>query len=826
MALFMKQAIRKSKNGGSQRHSVWGNQIHQRIREGQLILFCTIGLFFLVSLSTYSPADPGWSHPAITDTIANAGGWVGAWFADITLLLLGYMAYAFPLMLGYTGWTLFHDWRNPDLAHRHLVLVRIAGFSLIFLSGTALLHLHFPQIGSSFPVGAGGALGVVVSQTLVNLLSYQGTTLILLALALVGITLGTGLSWIRVVDDIGKVILWMWRGLIYYWDLTLKNAYDQYEEWREEKLDEEEMREPIMGSKKTPRLPRVIEAEEEEYDEDDDEDDEEYDEDDDEDEEYDDDEDEEDEDDEPIEPHISKRSKPVIIKARAPAKPRKVYSGETGLPSVDLLDESPVQDTEQYTATELEQMSRDVEKKLADFGVSAQVVGVMPGPVITRFELSLAPGIKVSKIVGLAKDLARSLSIVSVRVVEVIPGKPYVGLELPNRHRETVSLREVLSSEEYEKSTSPVTLALGKDIAGNPVVVDLAKMPHVLVAGTTGSGKSVGVNSMLLSLLFKSTPEDVRMILIDPKMLELSVYEGIPHLLCPVVIDMKEAANALTWCVAEMERRYRIMAALGVRNMASYNRKVKEAAQRGEPIRDPSVNIPGELPPALGPFANIVVVIDEFADMMMVVGKKVEELIARIAQKARAAGIHLILATQRPSVDVITGLIKANIPTRIAFQVASRIDSRTILDQQGAEQLLGRGDMLYLPAGAGVPVRVHGAFVADQEVHSVVHDWKQRAEPQYDESIIRGSGGDSGGLFGGYGEGDADRDPLYDDAVRIVTESRRASISNIQRRLKIGYNRAARLVEEMELAGIVSPMQNNGSREILVSAPPTMDMMD
>ncbi|MFI4955188.1 MAG: DNA translocase FtsK [Gammaproteobacteria bacterium] len=805
----MAQATRRSKvKEEPVQQSLWGNHLQQRLREGQLILLCALALFMVVSLGTYHPADPGWSHAALSDQINNAGGWIGSWLADIFLLLLGYLAYLLPVMLAYSGWTVFREWNNPDFSHRHLLLIRTGGFILVFLSGTALMHLHFPEFGQTFPVGSGGALGVFVSKTLVNFLNFKGATLILLAFGLIGITLSTGLSWLKLMDTTGQFLLWSWRGIVYYWDLLLKNLYDYYQQKStqraemqarklasEPRFTESEIKEEMTAlelkpaRRRSPRLPRIIDVTEE------------------------------------TNITLVEPKPPVIVQPlpRVIPKPRRIVNNSApGLPSLDLLDLPPAQHTEQYTPAELEHMSRDVENKLLDFGVTAKVVGVMPGPVITRFELELAPGIKVSKITGLAKDLARSLAIVSVRVVEVIPGKPYIGLELPNRHRESVSLREVLSTEEFEKSSSPVTLALGKDIAGHPMIVDLAKMPHVLVAGTTGAGKSVGVNSMLLSLLFKSSPEDVRLILIDPKMLELSIYEGIPHLMCPVVIDMKEAANALTWSVAEMERRYRLMAAMGVRNMASFNRKVRDAIERGEPIPDPLFKVPGQMPPTLTPFPFIVIVIDEFADMMMVVGKKVEELIARIAQKARAAGIHLILATQRPSVDVITGLIKANIPTRIAFQVASRIDSRTILDQQGAEQLLGRGDMLYLPAGAGVPVRVHGAFVADQEVHSVVNDWKQRAEPQYDESILQTASPDSaGGLFGfGGEEGAGDSDPLYDDAVRIVTESRRASISNIQRRLKIGYNRAARLVEEMEAAGIVSAMQGNGSREVLVAGPP------
>ncbi|MGA0841302.1 MAG: DNA translocase FtsK, partial [Pseudomonadales bacterium] len=464
----------------------------------------------------------------------------------------------------------------------------------------------------------------------------------------------------------------------------------------------------------------------------------------------------------------------------------------------------------------LEKLSQLLESKLRDFGVEAEVVSVLPGPVVTRFELQPAPGVKVQKISSLAKDLARSLAVISVRIVEVIPNKPYVGIEIPNEDRAVVRLKEILSSSAFQDSKSAVTLALGKDIAGEPMVADVARMPHLLVAGTTGSGKSVGVNAMILSILYKATPADVRLILVDPKMLELSVYEGVPHLLTPVVTDMREAAQALNWCVAEMDRRYRLMAALGVRNLAGFNRQVQEAEKQGAPLLDPLWRSDrGDEPPALVRLPIIVVVIDEFADMMMIVGKKVETLIARIAQKARAAGIHLLLATQRPSVDVITGLIKANIPTRISFQVSSKIDSRTILDQGGAEQLLGHGDMLYLPPGTAMPVRVHGAFVSDEEVHRVVADWKARGEPDYSTDILSEGGDDPSIAFDGGGSGEQD-DALYDEAVNFVIESRRPSISSVQRKLRIGYNRAARLIEAMEAAGVVSAMNSNGSREVLV----------
>ena len=507
--------------------------------------------------------------------------------------------------------------------------------------------------------------------------------------------------------------------------------------------------------------------------------------------------------------------------------------GAAELPDVSLLDDPP-NSQGGYSSEALEAMSRLVELKLRDFGVEAEVVEVHPGPVITRFELRPAPGVKVAQISNLAKDLARALSAVSVRIVEVIAGKSTMGLEIPNEKRELVTLGEIIKSTEYDEATSPLTLVLGKDIGGNPVVADLQRMPHLLVGGTTGSGKSTAVNAMVLSLLYKSTADQVRLIMIDPKMLELSVYEDIPHLFSPVVTDMKQAANALRWCVAEMERRYQLMAHAGVRNLAGFNRKVKEAAEAGKPMRDPieMKRLPPdgdpETVPVLEPLPYIVVIVDELADLMMIVGKKVEELIARLAQKARASGIHLILATQRPSVDVITGLIKANIPTRIAFQVSAKVDSRTILDQSGAEQLLGHGDMLFLQPGTSLPVRVHGAFVSDREVHEVVKKLRSYGPPSYLDDILDGPTAPIPGLPGEAGEGgeegsDPEQDPLYDEAVRIVTESRKASISGVQRRLKIGYNRAARMIEAMEAAGLVGPLQSNGSREVLAPPPPDAD---
>ena len=628
------------------------------------------------------------------------------------------------------------------------------------------------------PSFAGGVLGDLTGNGFVSVFSFVGATLLLLALFFAGITIFSGFSWLWLLDVTGKNTLkissWVWQ---YIGELREERASMKAKVERHEIVKETKFK---IQKHAKPRIEPIIKD---------------------------------------IEPSDRKERERQIPLFNAAAS--------TDLPPVSILDK--VIDTSKgYSNEALEAISRQVELKLLDFNIDAEVVEVHPGPVVTRFAIQLAPGIKVSKVTNLAKDLARALSVISVRVVEVIPGKSYVGLEIPNEHRELVVLNDVIESEIYDDEASPLILALGKDISGKPVIADLAKMPHLLVAGTTGSGKSVALNAMILSILYKATPQQVRMILIDPKMLELAVYEGIPHLLSPVVTDMKEASNALRWCVAEMERRYHLMSALGVRNMAGYNSKVQKAIDDGEPILDPlfkNDQIEGlepAQPEELTQLPNIVIVIDELADMMMVVGKKVEELIARIAQKARAAGIHLILATQRPSVDVITGLIKANIPTRIAFQVSSKVDSRTILDQMGADQLLGHGDMLYLPGGTSIPERVHGAFVSDEEVHKVVAFLKEKGEPAYLEEVTQDSS--SGDAIPGLEPLSSldDMDPLYDEAVAIVTETRKASISYVQRRLKVGYNRAARMIEEMEASGVVSGVQSNGTREVI--APPPVNV--
>ena len=746
----------------------------RRLREGALLLLLAIAAYFLLSLGSYSLEDPGWSFTGPREQVQNAGGPMGAWFSDVFLNLFGVFAYLFPLMVGWSGWLLFKE-RNPDNSvNVHLVALRWAGFFITLSAGSALASIHVSPDALSLPGGSGGILGSSLQDLLVSMFSFSGSTLLLLALLLSGFTLFTGVSWLTVMDGIGGFALMLFRRLD-----ALRDGFSDARKAREAKKRRSEavqIEQKRTENRKPPRIEPVIKA--------------------------------------------VKTSTRVEKEKQVPLFET---SAEGDLPPLALLDPARHSD-KGLSKKELEGMSRLVELKLRDFNVEAEVVAVYPGPVITLFELQLAPGTKASKITNLSKDLARALSTISVRVVEVIPGKSVIGLEIPHEHRETVYLSEVLQSEAYDVAKSPLTLALGKDIAGNPSVADLAKMPHALVAGTTGSGKSVAINAMVLSLLYKASPQEVRLIMVDPKMLELSVYEGIPHLLTPVVTDMKQAANALRWCVGEMERRYRLMAALGVRNITGYNKKVKDAESKGQPISDPMFQpdplAENEQAPDLKTLPYIVIIIDELADMMMVVGKKVEELIARLAQKARAAGVHLLLATQRPSVDVITGLIKANIPTRIAFQVSSRIDSRTILDQMGAEHLLGNGDMLYLPPGNSIPKRIHGAFVDDNEVHRVVAHIKTMGEPDYIDTILQEPTEAIPGLPDVGGGSVEDSDPLYDEAVHIVTETRRASISGVQRRLKIGYNRAARLIEEMERTGIVTPAQTNGNREVLAPPPP------
>jgi S-DNA-T family DNA segregation ATPase FtsK/SpoIIIE len=770
--MILAQAQRKSGKTAKITH-----QVSRGLREGALLILSALAIFLLVSLASYHLADPGWSNSGEVVIIHNAGGLVGAWLADVLLYLLGYLAYLFPIMVGYSGWLVYRGLTPAGGIDLHVLAVRWAGFLLTVGAGCGLATLESDGYQGHLPAGAGGVFGNVIGNGLVDVVSPVGATLFLLALFLTGVTLFTGISWLVVMDFIGKYTLIVADRVI--------EAAGQIPEELAARRARTERKEVIKASqtREANRKPVRIEP-------------------------------------------VIRAPQPSERKERERQVPLFEPPPNSELPPLSLLDE-PRRSEEGYSTSALEAMSRLVELKLLDFNIEVEVVAVNPGPVITRFELDLGPGVKVSQVSNLAKDIARALSAISVRVVEVIPGKSFIGLEIPNEHRSIISLGEILNTREYDESTSALTLALGKDISGVPIVVDLAKMPHLLVAGTTGSGKSVGINAMILSLLFKTLPKDVRLIMIDPKMLELSVYEGIPHLLTPVVTDMNEASNALRWCVAEMERRYKLMAALGVRNIDSYNRKVVDAEKAGEPIPDPLFKpeeaLEGTEHPMLQQLPFIVIVIDELADMMMVVGKKVEELIARLAQKARAAGVHLVLATQRPSVDVITGLIKANIPTRIAFQVSSKIDSRTILDQMGAEQLLGHGDMLYMAPGTSVPVRVHGAFVSDQEVHKIAGHLKGKSAPEYMAEILEASTEPVPGLSpenGGGGGDDTEADPLYDQAVAIVTQTRRASISGVQRRLKIGYNRAARMIEHMEETGIVTPMENNGNREVLAPPPP------
>ena len=752
------------------------------IREAALWVLGAIALIMLVALLSYSAQDPGFSHTGNGTPVRNLIGAVGAWFADVAYSLFGGPALLFPAMTMLAGWIVFAARTSPGPVDRQVLITRLSGFALTLATSCALATLHFSAHG--LPQTAGGAFGELLGNGFASGLGSLGATLLLLSSWLAGVSLFTGLSWLALMDRVGHFVLDradQARALVLAF--RARTAGRRVQEERQEVVRKERKK---VEKKVPPRIEPAL----------------------------------------PAPPPSTRAEK----ERQVPLFQGNVLPGE--LPPLALLDDPPDQ-VLAYSKESLEAMSRLVELKLRDFGVEVEVVAVQPGPIVTRFELAPAPGVKVSQISNLSKDLARSLSAISVRVVEVIPGKPTVGLEIPNETREMVTLGEILRSRAYEEMPSPLTLALGKDIGGKSVVADLQRMPHLMIAGTTGSGKSVGINAMVLSLLFKATAEDVRMIMIDPKMLELSVYEGIPHLLAPVVTDMKESANALRWCVAEMERRYRLMAALGVRNLSGYNRKVKLALDKGEPIPDPLVGteyaprptVDG-LVPTLIPLPHIVVVIDELADMMMIVGKKVEELITRLAQKARASGIHMIIATQRPSVDVITGLIKANIPTRIAFQVSAKVDSRTILDQSGAECLLGHGDMLFLPPGTGMPLRVHGAFVSDQEVHRVVAHLKGAGPPAYLDEITEGPAAGFPGLPGETpqsGEAEGEADALYDQAVRIVCETRRASVSGIQRRLKIGYNRAARLVESMEAAGLVGQLQSNGFREVLAPPPPDND---
>ena len=745
---------------------------------GALLLF-----FWLLAILSYSTLDAAWSTSGSGAALHNRGGKLGAWIADGSYYLFGFsvwwcfVAAVRAWLSGLAGW-LRHE-VAPD--HSALALSFVnrllsgrtafwCGLVLLMCASSSLEWSRLYSFEARLPGDSGGVLGSLLGPIGIKWLGFTGSGLIAIALGVAGSSPVFRFSWGNVAERLGAY-LHSWiessrkqRELVQDMALGQQAAREREEVVSEERVEIEEHRTaPVLVE------PLVLDV--------------------------------------PKSERVAKeRQKPLFAEML-----------DSKLPQVDLLDSAQTRQ-ETVSAETLDMTSRMIEKKLKDFGVEVWVILALPGPVITRYEIEPAVGVKGSQIVGLAKDLARSLSLTSIRVVETIPGKTYMALELPNAKRQSIKLSEILGSRVYHEAKSLLTMGLGKDIVGNPVVADLSKMPHVLVAGTTGSGKSVGINAMILSLLYKADARDVRLLMIDPKMLEMSVYEGIPHLLAPVVTDMRQAAHGLTWCVGEMERRYKLLSKMGVRNLAGYNVKIDEAKARGEFVYNPFSLTP-EAPEPLDRLPHIVVVIDELADLMMVVGKKIEELIARLAQKARAAGIHLILATQRPSVDVITGLIKANIPTRIAFQVSSKIDSRTILDQMGAEALLGMGDMLYMPSGTGLPIRVHGAFVSDEEVHRVVNFLKSQGEPNYIEGVLEGGtpDGEGEGALDGSSNG-GEKDPMYDQAVEVVLKNRRASISLVQRHLKIGYNRAARLVEDMEKAGLVSSMSSSGQREILVPA--------
>ena len=737
------------------------------LREAKWLILVAVAGYLLLIFATFHRGDPGWSHSATGGVARNAGGVVGALVSDVALYLFGLSAYWWVALCVYVVVWGYRRLNGTRLIDRRPLVLALAGFAVLLVSSAALERLRLHSLPVELPLAPGGLIGNLVGAQTGAALGFTGATLVLLTLAAVGFSLFTGISWIAVAEVVGTM---------------LEAGYGFAVRARDRRRDRK------LGVRAREERDFVVGAEKKREDE-----------------------------------HPPLRIELPLAEIRQSERVQKEKQAplfedlpDTPLPPLKLLDEARA-GGEQVTPETLEFTSRLIEKKLSDFGVAVKVIAAYPGPVITRYEVEPAVGVKGSQIVNLVKDLARALSVVSIRVVETIPGKSCMGLEIPNPHRQMVRLSEILSSEAYHALHSPLALALGKDIAGNPVVADLARMPHLLVAGTTGSGKSVALNAMILSLLYKSELRHVRLILVDPKMLELSVYQHIPHLLTPVVTDMKQAVNALGWCVAEMDRRYKLMNWLGVRNLSGFNHKVAEAERHGRRLEDPLTLESGN-PQPLQHLPYIVVVIDELADLMMVVGKKVEELIARLAQKARAAGVHLVLATQRPSVDVITGLIKANIPTRVAFQVSSKVDSRTILDQSGAEALLGAGDMLYLPPGSGLPQRVHGAFVADHEVHKVVSHLRALAAPEYLADVLEPAAWDEGSGAGGNGEPTGERDPLYDQAVEIVLRTRRPSISLVQRHLRIGYNRAARLIEDMERSGMVSPMQSNGNREVLVPA--------
>jgi S-DNA-T family DNA segregation ATPase FtsK/SpoIIIE len=735
------------------------------VREAWWLFFSVLGIYLALILLTYYVNDPSWFNATSSqDDIHNAGGALGANLSAVLLSLFGFSAWWWVVFAFYALWLVYLRLDVVGQSKKPLLFLNFLGFGMVLVASAAMEFGHLVKLPATLPLNSGGMIGAVVDGLMRQSLGFVGSTLILLFTIAAGFSLFTGWSWILIIEKLGGGVINTYEFVKTKWqDRKDREVGRIAEQARTEFVEQErkrtEDRAPIQIETPVLEIPKSE--------------------------------------------RVKKESQAPLFETMP----------DSPLPPLHLLDE-PKGEVEIQSAETLEFISRLIERKLMDFGIEVKVLAAMPGPVITRYELEPAAGVKGSQVMNLSKDLARALSVVSIRVVETIPGKSCMGLEIPNPKRQIVYLSEIMGSQAYADVTSPLAIAMGKDIAGKAVVADLAKMPHVLVAGTTGSGKSVAINAMILSLVYKAEADKVRMILIDPKMLELSVYDGIPHLLAPVITDMRQAGNALNWCVAEMERRYKLMSALGVRNLAGYNVKIKDAIKDGNPITHPFTLTP-DSPEPLDELPLIVVVIDELADLMMVVGKKVEEPIARLAQKARACGIHLVVATQRPSVDVITGLIKANIPTRVAFQVSSKIDSRTILDQMGAEALLGQGDMLYQPPGTTFPQRIHGAFVSDAEVHRVVQHLKLQGEPNYIEGILTGGSPEDGGEAGDFGGGGDESDPLYDEAVAIVLKTRRASISAVQRQLRIGYNRAARLIEQMERAGLVSSMQSNGNREVL-----------
>ena len=770
-AVLGTNAVRHS--GSSANRNPLPPRIASLVRESSWLAMLALVLYLLVVLFTYSKADPGWSHSA-GGGIRNAGGMIGAYLADLLLYLFGISAYWWVACFGaFAAWGFKRIEATPDIVRASYVVIGI-GFLLLLVASCGIEYLRMHSLKAALPLAPGGMIGAIAGTAASKLLGFTGGTLVLLMVFAAGINLFTRVSWLTVIERLGAALETAFFYVVQRWqERQDRRVGEQAVMKREEVVEETRRKLDVHHEPLRIETPKMVDI--------------------------------------PKSPRVE-REKQVPLFENLP---------DSMLPPLHLLDEAD-QTVELLSPDTLEFTSRLIEKKLSDFGVAVKVVAAYPGPVVTRYEIEPAVGVKGSQVINLVRDLARALSVISIRVVETIPGKSCMGLEIPNPKRQMVKLTEILSSQVYANLASPLTLAMGKDIAGHPVVADLARMPHLLVAGTTGSGKSVAINAMILSLLYKAPPTQVRLILIDPKMLELSVYEGIPHLLAPVVTDMREAAHALNWCVGEMERRYKVMSALGVRNLAGFNQKIRDAQKNKTPIANPFVPaVDGAAVDALHEMPLIVVVIDELADLLMVVGKKVEELIARIAQKARAAGIHLILATQRPSVDVITGLIKANIPSRVAFQVAAKVDSRTILDQMGAEALLGQGDMLYLPPGVGMTQRVHGAFVSDHEVHKVVDYLKSLAAPQYIEGVLEApvAEGDGMGLSGdaeGGGDNNGESDVMYDQAVAIVLKTRRPSISLVQRHLRIGYNRAARLIEQMERSGLVSAASQTGARELLV----------